>query len=101
MKINLAQISGFDWDKGNLRKNKDKHDVDNFECEEVFFNKPLFFGLDKAHSLMEERRFVLGITDAGRKLSLTFTVRKSLIRIISARDMSKKEREKYERNQKI
>lgn len=50
---------------------------------------------DPAHSQMELRFFLLGQTDAGRLLFVAFTLRATLIRIISARDMSRKERRVY------
>jgi uncharacterized protein len=96
--IDLSSILGFDWDAGNHRKNEDKHGVGQAEAEEVFFNEPLLTLLDAAHSRREMRYHALGQTSAGRPLHLTFTLRQSgaLIRIISARDMNRKERVVYE-----
>jgi uncharacterized protein len=90
-------LVGFDWDDGNKQKNWEKHQVDYRECEEVFFNKPLLIGDDTNHSFQEQRYYVLGRTDIGRTLFLVFTVRNNKIRVISARDQSKKERKAYER----
>ena len=90
----LAETTGFNWDKGNLLKNWEKHGVSAFECEQIFFNHPLV-AEDEKHSQREERCYVLGQTDAGRLLFVVFTVRSNLIRVISARDMNKKERELY------
>ena len=73
-------------------KNWIKHNISPFESEQVFFNKPLIIENDDEHSLTEQRFYALGQTDNRRMLFIVFTVRKSLIRIISARDMSKKER---------
>ncbi len=89
---------GFDWDEGNLVKNWEKHGVSASECEQVFFNNPLIAGLDARHSDREPRHHALGITDAGRKLFLAFTVRTNLIRIISARDMSRRERKVFDKS---
>lgn len=50
---------------------------------------------DLAHSAVEPRYYVLGQTDAGRRLFIVFTIRRRRIRIISARDMSPKERRAY------
>ncbi len=86
----------FDWDEGNIDKNKLKHGVDFRECEEVFFNRPLKIFPDKKHSGNERRLAALGITDLERKLAIVFTLRKNKIRIISARDQSRKERRIYE-----
>jgi uncharacterized DUF497 family protein len=92
----IAACTGFDWDQGNVLKNWDKHGVSDAECEQVFFNQPLFAADDEAHSVSEPRFYVLGRTDAGRELFLVFTVRGKLIRVISARDMSRKERRSYQ-----
>lgn len=95
--IQYSQISGFDWDEGNARKNE-KHGVSMAEAEQVFFNAPLLVLEDGAHSQQEARLHALGKTDDGRALHITFTLRQSglLIRIISARDMHRKERAIYE-----
>ena len=87
---------GFDWDEGNLLKNWEKHGVSASECEQIFFNNPLIAGLDEKHSGKESRHYALGITDAKRRLFIAFTVRNRLIRIISARDMSRKERKVFD-----
>jgi uncharacterized protein len=91
----ILRFAGFDWDKGNLDKNWLKHKVANAECEEMFFNQPLLIIKDEQHSQKEERRYALGKTESGRLLFASFTVRNNNIRIISARDMSKHEREQY------
>jgi uncharacterized DUF497 family protein len=97
----LADLEGFDWDKGNADKNRLKHDVTDGECEEVFFNSPLLLADDPTHSAIERRFAAFGVTNAGRRLTVVFTIRKRLIRIISARDMNRKEREFYEEDPKI
>jgi uncharacterized DUF497 family protein len=86
---------GFDWDKENLAKNWEKHRVGFWECEEVFFNQPLLLADDIHHSKEEQRFYALGKTDSERPLFLAFTVRHKKIRVISARDMSRKERSEY------
>ena len=88
----LAESIGFDWDAGNIDKNWKKHKVSFWETEELFFNQPIVLGPDVAHSMSEERFFALGKTDAGRLLLVVFTFRGPLIRIVSVRDMSAKER---------
>ena len=95
--IDLQRISGFNWDAGNARKNE-KHGVSTAEAEQVFFNVPLLLLEDSAHSQDEPRIYALGKTDDGRALHITFTLRQSdqLIRVISARDMHRKERTIYE-----
>jgi len=94
----IADWEGFEWDEGNLLKNWEKHRVSASECEQVFFNRPLVAGLDKKHSQQESRYYALGITDARRRLFIVFALRKKLIRVISARDMNKKERKVFEKS---
>jgi uncharacterized protein len=94
--IDLSSVTGFEWDDGNRDKNWEKHQVSNSECEEVFFNLPLLLKHDATHSQAEDRYYVLGQTNAGRKLFASFTIRDENIRVISARDMSKRERNFYE-----
>ncbi len=93
--LGLEQFSGFDWDDGNTGKNWRKHKVSDSECEEVFFNQPLFIFPDPEHSENEERFYILGRTNRGRRLFMVFTPRESKIRIISAREMTKRERSFY------
>ena len=95
--IDLSTIVGFEWDAGNERKNN-KHGVTMSEAEQVFFNAPLLLLDDVSHSQSEARLHALGQTDDGRRLHITFTLRKSgvLIRVIAARDMHRKERSVYE-----
>lgn len=92
----LNGIIGFIWDKGNITKNWDSHKVLSSEAEETFFNKPLKLFPDIKHTFVGEVRFqILGKTNQGRLLSVVFTIRQNKIRVISARDMAKKERNKY------
>ena len=95
---NLTDITGFDWDEGNARKNE-KHNVSMAETEQVFFNAPLLALEDSRHSNQEPRFHALGNSDENRQLHITFTLRQAgeKIRIISARDMHKKERAIYEK----
>jgi len=92
----LSRVQGFDWNKGNIEKNWEKHKVAYIECEEVFFNKPLIVKEDEPHSVTESRYYALGKTDTGRLLFMVFTIRGRKIRVISARDMNKKERSIYD-----
>ncbi len=91
---------GFQWDRGNNNKNLIRHNVQNWECEQVFFNKPLLVLEDPGHSVAERRWAAFGKTDSGRLLVVIFTNRGNLLRVISARDMNSKERIFYEENQK-
>ena len=96
--IPLTRITGFDWDEGNARKNE-KHGVSMAEAEQVFFNAPLLLLEDLKHSGREPRFHALGQTDDRRLLHITFTLRHAgeKIRVISARNMHRKERVSYEK----
>lgn len=96
--IDWKRIQGFQWDGGNLRKNLNKHEMTQAEAEQIFFNSPLLVLEDAAHSIDEQRFHALGSTDDARTLHITFTLRRGgqLIRVISARNMHRKERRIYE-----
>ncbi len=96
---NLSNVTGFEWDFGNSRKSVLKHDVSQAEAEQVFFNAPLLLLEDTKHSAQESRVHALGKTDSKRYLHVTYTLRGAgkLIRVISARDMHRKERAHYEK----
>jgi uncharacterized DUF497 family protein len=93
--LDVQSLNGFDWDEGNPDKNWLKNRVSTNECEEVFFNVPLFVADDVKHSQTEQRYFALGQTNGKRLLFLSFVIRADKIRIISARDMHRKERKIY------
>ena len=96
--IGFSKATGFDWDADNERKNADSHGVDQAEAEQVFFNQPLIVTPDEKHGDGEQRVRALGVTNTGRLLTMIFTLRADgeLIRVISARDMHRKERKEYE-----
>ncbi len=92
----LLAATGFDWDRANTLKNWEKHQVSPFECEQLFFNRPLVVHVSEGRTAEEERFYCLGKTDARRLLFLVFTLRGNHIRVISARPMSRGERKVYE-----
>jgi uncharacterized DUF497 family protein len=98
--INWEKITNFEWDSGNARKSVEKHDVTQFEAEQAFFNEALLVVTDEKHSQNELRYHALGKTNEERLLHITFTLRtnNTLIRVISARDMHRKERNYYEQS---
>lgn len=96
----LEECTSFQWDKGNIEKNWLKHGVTPYECEQIFFSLPLVAYDDIKHSDQENRYYALGKTNTGRFLLVVFTVRSKHIRIISARDMNKKERKIYTSHEK-
>ncbi len=95
--MRLDLLSGFDWDEGNILKNWEKHKVKHTEAEEVFENKPKYVFPDTKHSEFELRYGVLGVSNEKRLLSVTFTLRDNKIRVVSARNMSQRERNLYEK----
>lgn len=97
--MNFDLVEGFEWDDGNARKSVDKHGVTQSETEQVFFNAPLLVQADERHSDDEPLFHALGKTDDGRVVHVTFTLRASgtRLRVISARDMSRKERSRYDK----
>lgn len=95
----LREAAGFDWDEGNAEKNWSKHGVRHSECEEVFHRSPLVPPEGTRQERDEERFTALGRTTLGRLLSIIFTFRGARIRVISARDMSRKERREYSKHE--
>jgi uncharacterized DUF497 family protein len=95
MKIDRKLLE-FIWDKGNINKNWGKHKVKDSECEEVFFDSNKVILKDVLHSENEDRMIILGETRERRLLFVVFTVRDKKARIISARDINRKERKLYE-----
>ena len=95
MNIN-KKVLQFEWDKGNIGKNK-KHKIGDQEAEEVFFDEGKVILKDKIHSTeLEERFILLGKTKKNKLLYIVFTERKENVRIISARNINKKEVHLYE-----
>lgn len=95
----LAACVGFEWDDANIVKNWERHGVTPEEAEDVFFHDPLVVRSDAAHSKREKRYWALGKTDHDRMLFVAFTIRRKRIRVISVRDMSRKETEEYKRHE--
>jgi uncharacterized DUF497 family protein len=91
----FANFTGFEWNHGNITKNWESHDVSTGECEQIFFNKPIIVKRDKEHSKSENRYYALGRTNMNRLLFAVFTARNNKIRIISSRDMTESEIERY------
>jgi uncharacterized DUF497 family protein len=99
VKVVVRGLPGFERDPGNWRKSELKHGVAAAEVEEVLLNEPVC-QVDTPHSGNEQRDVALGVTNEGRALFVAFTIRRSRVRIISARPMSRKERVVYEEAQK-
>jgi uncharacterized DUF497 family protein len=92
----LESCTGFEWDEGNADKNWILHQVSRAEAEAAFFNRPVLVAPAVGHSKKESRYAALGKTNGGRRLTIVFAVRGTLVRVISARDMSRRERRIYE-----
>lgn len=88
----FPDLRGFQWDAGNSEKNWLAHDVSQAETEQAFFNRPVLVLPDVRHSQAEPRYYVLGRSNADRRLTIVFTIRSTLVRPIMARDMSRRER---------
>jgi len=91
----VAGLEGFEWDEGNAAKNWLRHEVQQAEAEQALLNTPLVVKITTKHGASEPRFIALGQTDAGRPLTVVFTIRGTRIRVISARAMSKPERKIY------
>ena len=96
MKLVVRGLKGFEWDQANWRKSELKHGAAVAEAEEVLLNDPLC-QVDARHSQHEQRYLALGVTNDRRHLFVAFTVRRNLVRVISARPMSRRERASYEK----
>ena len=95
--LDFGQL-GFDWDDGNSSKSLHKHGVSQQEAEQVFVDSRVLVLVDETHSGEEQRFHAYGMTPLGRWLQVGFTLRQNetLIRVISSRNMSRKERARYE-----
>ncbi len=91
----LDGCAGFEWDETNTQKNWEHHGVSPEEAEEIFFREPLIVRKNVRHSGSEKRYYALGHTASGRLLFAAFTIRRSLVRVISVRDMNRNEKEIY------
>ena len=81
-------VSKLDW----------KHNVATEEVEEIFHSKPVYRKVQKGHVPGEDLYAAFGQTNSGRYLIIFFIYKPShKALIISARDMDKKERRRYEK----
>lgn len=90
-----AECTGFQWDAGNAERHWRTCRVRQAESEQVFFHRPVVIAQDLGHSEREPRFAALGQTEAGRRLSVVFTIRGAVVRVISARDMGRRDRRLY------
>ena len=94
----FSRVTGFEWDEGNSRKNVDKHGVSQSEAEQIFLDPRLLVLVDDRHSGAEKRFAAYGRTVERRRLHVNFMLRSedTLIRVISARATSRRERARYD-----
>ena len=95
--VDLPKPIEFQWDEGNKNKIWSKHQISKEECEEAFATEAIFSQIDELHSQKEERYILISATKKGRMLFIIFTIRSIKVRVISARDMHKKEKNFYEK----
>lgn len=92
----FAAFVRFQWDAGNSDKHWHSHQVTIAEAEQAFLNRPVVVRIAPYRGESEPRFAVLGVSNSGRELFVIFTPREDLIRVISARTMSRRERSIYE-----
>ncbi len=92
----LRSIVDFDWDDANV-EHIARHNVTPAEAEDVFFDIDNVLDEDIEHSIAENRFIIIGKTRKKRLLYQIFTKRGNKIRVISSRNINKKEVELYEK----
>jgi uncharacterized protein len=86
----------FEWDATKERTNQKKHGISFLEASEIFADEHSLCVPDPDHSYNEERYLLFGVSLKGNYLVVSFTERLETIRIISARPMTRQERNAYE-----
>jgi uncharacterized protein len=92
----LRLVVGFEWDEANI-EHIAQHNVAPNEAEDLFFDTSNVLNEDIEHSIVENRFILIGKTKKGRLLYQIFTKRGNKIRVISSRDINKKEVQLYEK----
>jgi uncharacterized DUF497 family protein len=86
----------FEWDEDKAAANLAKHGV-SFEEAQTVFDDPLYVDFyDPDHSIAEHRYIIIGESQARRLIIVSYTERDGKIRLISAREVTRSEREAYE-----
>ena len=86
----------FEWDKNKAAKNLSKHEVSFEEAKTVFDDSLYVDFYDPDHSEKEERYLIVGESNRRRLLIVSYTEKEKAIRLISAREVTRSEREAYE-----
>ncbi|HEX3529923.1 MAG TPA: BrnT family toxin [Thermoanaerobaculia bacterium] len=85
-----------EWDPEKASHNLKKHGVSFEEAKTVFDDALFLVYADPAHSMEENRLLILGQSDRGRLLVVAYTERRKSVRLISAREATRRERKAYE-----
>ena len=85
-----------EWDPVKARANEQKHGVTFFEACEVFDDDHSSAIGDPDHSVGENRYLLFGMSKGGKYLVVSYTEHGDRIRLISARQMTPRERKAYE-----
>jgi len=88
----------FEWDPRKANANFSKHGVSFEEAMTVFSDPLARIFRDDQHSTDEQREIIIGHSSRQRLLLVSFTVRETTIRILSARETTAQERKDYEEN---
>lgn len=96
MAVSKLKVVGFEWDDANI-EHIAQHNVLPSEAEDLFFDTNNVLDKDIEHSISEDRFIIIGKTKEERLLYQIFTKRGNKIRVISARDINKKEVQLYEK----
>ncbi|HZS06401.1 MAG TPA: BrnT family toxin [Blastocatellia bacterium] len=89
----------FEWDENKAASNLDKHGVSFDEASTVFDDPSAKIFDDETHSISEYREIIIGHSINGQLMLVGFTERpKDIIRIISARLPTRRERKDHEEN---
>lgn len=92
------KIAGIIWLRSVINKLEQKHQVDQVEVEEIFYDRPRFRRIARGDVAGEDLYSAMGQTDTGRYLVVFFIYKRSReALVISARDMSRKERRRYDK----
>ena len=86
----------FSWDPGKAAANLTKHHIDFREAATVFDDLLSTAFPDADHSISERRFLIVGASVRGRVLVVAYTEQAEIVRIISARPATRRERRFYE-----
>ena len=91
----------FEWDPNKAAKNLRQHKVSFGEAATVFEDTLSITVPDPDHSLQEDRSIIVGLSSHSRLLMVSHTEQRNRIRIISARELTPRERKQYEEGNRV